>query len=105
MGMSDELKAIVRAEGEANNIYFDCMGRYPGDKDSVSITFYPPNQAIPAMYFPYRGGNYQSPMVAIKVRPARLGQLLHLECRAWYGGVEHSTKDKIGLVQFEVMVN
>jgi len=103
--MSDKLKTIIREQGDANNIYFDCMGRYPGDKDSVSITFYPPNQAIPAMYFPYRGGNYQSPMVAIKVRPARLGQLLHLECRAWYGGVEHSTKDKIGLVQFEVMVN
>merc|ERR1712013_458291 len=30
------------------------------------------------------------------------GQLVHIECRAWYDGVEHRTKDKAGLVQFDV---
>jgi len=102
--MSEGLKDIIRAS-TSDNIYFDCMGRYPADKDSVSLKFYPENQAIPAKYFPYTGGNYQSPMVALQVESLSVGQLLHLECRAWYEGVVHSTKDKTGLVQFEVLVN
>jgi len=103
-GMSAGLKDIIRGS-TSDNIYFDCEGRYPADQDTVEFTFYPANQAIPAKYFPYTGGNYQSPMVALKIESARLGQLLHLECRAWYKGVKHSTKHKDGLVQFEVMVN
>merc|ERR1719167_631459 len=56
-------------------------------------------------YFPFKGGNYHSPLVAIKVTPKTDGQLLHVECRAWFDGVEHVTKDKMGLVQFEVHVH
>lgn len=102
--MSEQLKTIIRAE-DTDNIYFDCKGRYPADQDTAKFTFHPTNQAIPAKYFPYTGGNYQSPMVALEIESDRLGQLLHLECRAWYLGVKHSTKDKTGLVQFEVLVN
>jgi len=44
--------------------------------------------------------------VAIKISPskANIGQLIHIECRAWFTGVIHNTKDKMGLVQFEVMI-
>jgi len=105
-GMSPGLKEIIRASSSSpDNIYFDCAGRYPADRDTVRFTFHPASQAIPAKYFPYTGGNYQSPVVALQVESAQRGQLLHLECRAWYKGVKHSTKHKDGLVQFEVMVN
>ncbi len=30
------------------------------------------------------------------------GQLIHMECRAWFHGVIHDTKDKLGLIQFEL---
>merc|ERR1719315_854858 len=65
-----------------------------------------------AGYFPYMGGKeisgnvYHSPLVAIKITPTpqTIGQLIHVECRAYYFGVEHNTKDKMGLVQFEVLI-
>ena len=47
---------------------------------------------------------YQSPLVAIQVEPKEPGQLVHMECRAYYRGVKHDKKDKLGLVQFEVQV-
>jgi hypothetical protein len=31
-----------------------------------------------------------------------VGQLIHMECRAWFHGVIHDTKDKLGLIQFEL---
>ena len=33
------------------------------------------------------------------------GQLVHIECRAYYSGVRHDSKDKLGLVQFEVQID
>ena len=47
---------------------------------------------------------YHSPLVAIQVEPKQAGQLVHMECRAYYRGVKHDKKDKLGLVQFEVQV-
>ena len=32
------------------------------------------------------------------------GQMVHIECRAWYEGVQHDKKHKAGLTQFEVMI-
>merc|ERR1711872_283530 len=69
-------------------------------------------EALPIKYFPYLGQRnqvdkevgYHSPLVAIQVDPATKGQLVHMECRAYYRGVKHDKKDKLGLVQFEVQV-
>ena len=53
---------------------------------------------------------YHSPLVAIQVDLGKkdkidyMGQLVHMECRAYYRGVKHDKKDKLGLVQFEVQV-
>jgi len=110
--MTPELKKMLKDsthefddEGRAKNVYIDCFGRYGADKEGMAITYFPPNQGLPLKYFPFKGGNFHSPLVAIKVTPATEGQLLHVECRAWFDGVEHMTKDKIGLVQFEVYVH
>ena len=40
----------------------------------------------------------------MQVDPATKGQLVHMECHAYYRGVKHDNKDKLGLVQFEVQV-
>merc|ERR1712083_1092521 len=84
----------------------DCFGRDAADQEALSLTYFPENQGLPTSYFPYTGGNYHAPLVAIQVdlgdHQATCGQLVHIECRAWFEGVQHSTKDKAGLVQFEV---
>jgi len=98
---------------EKRDVLVNCEGRYAADKEALTnMEYFPKSQAIPAKYFPYKGGktitgnNYHSPLVAIKISPskANIGQLIHIECRAWFTGVIHNTKDKMGLVQFEVMI-
>jgi len=106
--MSDHIKAKIKAGG-AQNVYFDCYGRYPADNEGagnkgIGLKFYPESQAIPLDAFPFMGGNYHAPLVAVKVTNPPIGRLVHLECKAWYGGVTHSTKDKMGLTQFELLV-
>jgi len=102
--MSDNLKNIIVKTPDRNYIWIDCFGRYAADKEAFLLDYYPKNQGIPTKYFPFSGGNYHAPLVAIKLREnkAAWGQLQHIECRAWFDGVEHSTRDKAGLVQFEV---
>lgn len=118
----NELPAAVQehyiAQKEAgeplDNVWINCEGRYPADQEALDagMEYFPKSRAIPAKYFPYTGGkeisgnNYHSPLVAIKITPtpATLGQLIHIECRAYFEGVIHNTKDKMGLVQFEVLI-
>jgi len=102
------------ANGAGNkDIIVNCEGRYAADKEALSnMEYFPHSQVISADYFPYFGGRdisgsvYHSPLVAIKITPTpdTIGQLIHVECRAYYYGVEHNTKDKMGLVQFEVLI-
>merc|ERR1712179_804361 len=89
------------------------------DKEAVELEFWPKDQSIKTKYFPYfknKDVNYQSPFVIVKVKPSKsyaMNQLVHIECRAWYAyvnsegerkRVKHSTKDKEGLMQFEVQI-
>jgi len=110
-------KAVIdkyNANGAGNkDIIVNCDGRYAADKEALSdMKYFPASQVISADYFPYMGGKeisgnvYHSPLVAIKITPTpqTIGQLIHVECRAYYFGVEHNTKDKMGLVQFEVLI-
>jgi len=102
--MSQRLKDIIVKSSNRDYIWIDCFGRYAADQEVFSIDYFPENQGIPTKYFPFSGGNYHAPLVALKVRENKeaWGQLQHIECRAWFDGVEHITKDKAGLVQFEV---
>merc|ERR1711892_530256 len=88
-------------------IWIDCDGRYAADKEAIQkIEYFPSSRGMPVKYFPYTGNSYHSPLVAIKIHPkeASLGQLIHIECRAHHYGAQHDTKDKLGLVQFELLI-
>lgn len=97
-------------EAGTENVWLDCYGRYPADKEALAddgLTYFPPSRAIPISAFPYEGkssGVYHSPLVALKVNPSVIGQMIHIECKAHHMDAVHNTKDKTGLVQFEVMI-
>lgn len=117
-----ELKTYV-AEREGNGgdvdmVWVHCEGRYAADKEALTGLKYFPARGWPVKYFPYEGRgeydpitktwehNYHAPLVAIrfKVTEKNIGQLVHVQCKAFYNGVKHVTKDKQGMVQFEVQV-
>lgn len=123
--MSPHLKKKIIKEnkegGDPNYVWVDCFGRYAADQESLNVEYLPYNQGFPLKYFPFRGGNYHTPLVAVKLKigqsstcsppssppyydAANCGQLIQVECRAYFEGVIHDTKDKAGLVQFEVHI-
>jgi len=105
--MSAQLKAKIKEAEDPDQIFFDCFGRYPADKEATTLRYFPESQGVSSKFFPYSGGNYQSPLLAVQVEvpESYKGQLIHIECRAWFNGVYHSKKDKMGLTQFEVIIN
>merc|ERR1712228_854729 len=78
--MTQELKNIIKEAKDPNHIWFDCKGRFSGDKEMLNMTFYPPTQSIPFKYFPFQGGRIHN------------GQLVHVECRAWFDRVKHNAR-------------
>jgi sodium/potassium-transporting ATPase subunit beta len=106
------------------SVWIDCLGRYASDQEALadwadgtkSMTYFPKERNLPLRFFPYLGKEknaagkivktYHNPLVAIKInlQPKFIGQLIHIECRAYYDGVKHITKSKEGLVQFEVQI-
>lgn len=97
---------------QKEQIFVDCQGRYPADKEALreGMIYMPTSQGFPVKYFPYKGDpkHYQSPLVVVQFDTARMerfvGQLIHVECRAYYKGVIHTTKTKTGMVQFEILL-
>ena len=60
-------------------------------------------------YFPFKGGHYQQPIVAVKIKlpkSTKKKTTCVIECKAYFHGVEHSSKlGKLqGLIQFEVEI-
>jgi len=94
------------------NVYINCRGRYAADQEALDggLTYFPANRGLPISYFPYMGkgpnANYHAPLVAVKISPkeGHGGQLIHIECRAYYDGVKHVTKTKEGMVMFELQI-
>merc|ERR1712032_1244491 len=85
------------------NVYINCRGRHAADQEALEGGL---------EYFPYQGkgagagGNFHAPLVAVKITPkeGHGGQLIHIECRAYYKGVKHVTKTKEGMVMFELQI-
>ena len=91
---------------DKHDIIVNCEGRNAADKEALTyIEYFPKSQSLPAKFFPFKNGGH-TPLVAVKIElsPLHIGQLVHVECRAYYYGVWHSSKDRIGLVHFELLI-
>ncbi|CAG0920010.1 unnamed protein product [Notodromas monacha] len=87
-------------------VWLSCQGENAADKENIgelSITPYP---GIPAAYFPFmRQPGYTSPMVAIHFKRPEPAVLINIECKAWFKGVVHNRRDRVGSVHFELLVD
>jgi len=105
IGMPTTLKDQIKKN--KNHVWVECHGRNPADKELLdgNIKYYPENQGINFKYFPYKGNKmpYHTPLVAIQIKStkAMVGRLMHIQCKAWFKGVKHNKKEKMGMVQFE----
>jgi len=107
----ESLRQHVISQNFAKKVWVDCKGRYAADQEALGdMEYHPSHRGFDQKYFPFMGdlstteNNYHSPLVAVKIKTDKIGQLIHVECRAYYRGVEHVSKDRTGLVQFEVLI-
>lgn len=90
-----------------NQVWLDCTGENPADRENIGqLKYIPTDRGFPADYFPYTNQeNYQSPLVAVKFMNPPVGQLLHVECRAWAGNIGYDRMQRVGKAHFELMVH
>ena len=104
--MPDKVKNLIKAN--PNKLYLDCDGENPADREALSgnMAYFPNDQGISFKYFPYTQAhrNYHNPVVAVKFKSVPIGQLLHIECKLWAKGMKHSSKDRLGQVHFELLL-
>jgi len=124
----EAVRTSIKSPADPRRVYIECHGENPADVEALEgkIRYYPAHQGIPLGYFPHQVGsssvllsrsfisfpfslqnkaNKVSPAVAVRFDGLPEGQLLHVECRAWFRGVVHARKERMGLVHFEVLVD
>jgi len=106
--MPETLKAHIKAAADKDQVWVECHGEYPADKEGLgTIDYFPKAQGFPAKYFPYMGKTeppYQSPLIAVQFANAKHNQLLHIECRAWAKNIGYSKRDRIGINHMELLI-
>lgn len=103
----ENLRKLIKDPSEPRRVYIECHGENAADEEALSdIKYYPDHQGVPMGYFPHQvKTNLVSPAVAVQFSAVPRGQLIHIECKAWFKGVVHERKERMGLVHFELLVN
>ena len=100
------LKEHIKHQTNKDQVWVDCRGEYPADEEGMgNIAYYPPARGFPSYYFPFENQDgYVSPLVAVQFKNPNLGQLLHIECRAWAKNINYDKRARMGISHFELFV-
>lgn len=111
--MPAHLKEHIKLQKDQEQVWIDCHGEYPADRENLKdMKYFPASQGFPASYFPYMGKideagkklDYQSPLIAVQFAGATKNQLLHVECRAWAKNIGYSKRDRVGINHLELLI-
>lgn len=105
--VKDRIAAAKLTGDDLNQVWVDCHGENPADKEAMGdIEYYPKSGAFHGKYYPYTNQDgYVNPLIAVQFLNPKAGQLLHIECRAYAGNINYDRRDKIGKAHFEVLVH
>lgn len=104
--MPEELKKHIKTASNKDQVWVECHGEYPADRENLGqIKYYPADRGFPSYYFPYENQDgYQSPVVAVQFPDLKANQLYHVECRAWAANIGYDRRDRIGLAHLEIHI-
>lgn len=105
--MPTDLQNHIDGQSNKDQVWVNCQGKYPADSEILQkIEYFPPSRGFSNKYFPYmRQSDYLNPLVAVRFTPVgAIGQLIHIECRAWAPNIGYSRRDKIGIASLELQV-
>jgi len=102
------LKDHISTMTNKNQVWVDCHGEWPLDMEKMGgIEYYPKDRGFSDQFFPYmkKQDGYNSPLVAVKFLKPPIGQLLHIECRAWAHNINYDRMTNVGKAHFELLVH
>lgn len=107
--MPEALKSHIQAQSDKDQVWVNCQPKYPADKEMLEkIEYFPPSRGFSNKYFPYmKQDDYLNPLVAVQFVPnlkQGIGQLIHIECRAWAQNIGYNRRDKIGIASLELQI-
>jgi len=104
--MPQPLKDHIPGQADKDQVWVECHGEYPADKEALgAVNYFPSSQGFPGKAFPYTNQkNYQSPLIAVQFANAAHNQLLHIECRAWAQNIGYNKRDRIGINHLELLI-
>ncbi|XP_063695879.1 sodium/potassium-transporting ATPase subunit beta-2-like [Culicoides brevitarsis] len=105
--MPTQLKSFINSStGTLDNIWVSCDGETPVDVENIGPISYYPKNYFPGYYFPYKNQkNYLSPLIAIQLEKPTRGVVINIRCKAWVGNIEYCTKNRLGTVNFELLID
>jgi len=99
-------KQRMAAAANKNQVWIDCHGENTADVEGMGpIRYFPAAAGYESQFFPYHNQpGYLSPLIAVQFQQPAVGQLLHLECRAYAGNIGYHRRDKLGRAHFEILI-
>jgi len=87
-------------------VWLHCEGQHAADKENLGHVTYYPHRGFGTEFFPFLNQErYLAPIVFAAFDNPKRGVLISVECKAWHRGVYHDSKEKLGLVHFELMID
>merc|ERR1711874_200567 len=87
-------------------VWLKCEGENPADKDHLGKINYYPTNGVGKGFFPYTNQKgYLSPVVFAQLENPTPGVMISIECKAWFDGVDHDSRDRKGLAHFELLID
>lgn len=101
----DSVPEPIRGRYKPNFVTLHCDGTSDFDKEYIGKLTYIPEAGIDGRYYPYAVmQNYHQPIAMVKFENLPRNKLVLVECRAFAQNIEHDITAKLGLVNFEMLV-
>ncbi|VDM26575.1 unnamed protein product [Toxocara canis] len=101
----DSVPEAIRERYKPNFVTLYCDGTSDPDKEHLGHVSYIPEAGIDGKYYPYAVmPNYHQPIAMVRFDNPPRNKLVLVECRAYAQNIEHDITAKLGLVNFELLV-
>lgn len=101
----DSVPEAIKGRYKPNFVTFNCDGTNSFDKEHLGNVSYIPKAGIDGKYYPYAVmPNYQQPIAMVKFTGLPRNKVVLVECRAYAQNIEIDITSKLGMVNFELML-
>uniref|UniRef100_A0A0N5AVK0 Sodium/potassium-transporting ATPase subunit beta n=1 Tax=Syphacia muris TaxID=451379 RepID=A0A0N5AVK0_9BILA len=102
---SNSVPDVIADRYEKGFVTILCEGTSAIDKEWLGPVTYIPEAGIDGKYYPYAVmNNYHQPIAMVKFEHLPHNKIVMVECRAYARNIKHDLSAKLGLVNFELLL-